>query len=323
MRSKAGAGVAGAALLASAAIAHGQTWPTGPVRIVVPSAPGTQTDVVARAIGQRLSPAIGQPVLIDNRPGADGMLAVEAVVNAPADGHILANVQSGSLTIAPTLYPGRIRYHPERDLAAITHTVRATFILSVSAAQPVRTIHEFVAYTKATPRTAAIGHMPGVGYLAALVAKASTGADVELIAYKGQPALWTDLLGARVHAGIEPLGGAFGQIKGGKLRPIAMLSAQRSKLLPDLPTASEQGYPGMEADAWNALFARAGTPPAVIERLHREVRRILDAPELRDQFLAQGMEVEESTPTQLAQRVRDDSAKWEKVIRSFGVKAEQ
>ena len=310
------------AVLATWGPVNAQTYPSGPVKIIVPSAPGTQSDVVARAIAQRLAPVLGQPVLVDNRPGADGMLAVEAVVNAPADGLTIAHVQSGSLTLAPTLYPDRVRYDPERDLAAITHTVRATFILTVNSQLPVASIKELVAHTKAHPRTGAIGHMPGVAYLAALVAKQVTQADVELIAYKGQPAIWTDLLGGRIHGGIEPVGGAFNQIRAGKLRAIALLGSARTALLPDVPTATEQGFPGLEVDAWNALFARAGTPPAIIERLHREVVRILSAAELRATMLSQGMELETSDPATLAQRVRDDRAKWAKLVKEFNVKAE-
>ena len=309
-------------LLGGTVDAGAQTYPSGPVKIVVPSAPGTQSDLVARAIAQRLAPVLGQPVLVDNRPGADGMLAVEAIINAPPDGLTIANVQSGSLTLAPTLYPTRVRYDPERDLAAITHTVRATFILTVNSQLPVRNIKELVAHTKENPRTGAIGHMPGVAYLAALVAKSVTQADIELIAYKGQPAIWTDLLGGRIHGGIEPVGGAFNQIRAGKLRAIALLGSARTALLPDVPTATEQGFPGMEVDAWNALFARAGTPPAIIDRLHREVVRILTAPDLKETMLSQGMELEVSDPATLAQRVRDDRAKWAKVVKEFNVKAE-
>ena len=309
-----------ACILIAGAPSHAQNYPTGPIKIVVPSAPGTQSDIVSRALAQRLQPALGQPVIIDNRPGADGMLAVEAVVNAPADGLTLVNVQSGSLTIAPTLYANRIRYDPERDLAPITHTVRATFLLTVNGSSNIRDIKQFVGYTKANPRTAAIGHLPGAAYLAALIAKQVTQADVELVPYKGQPAIWTDLLGGRIHAGIEPVGGAFPQIRAGKLRPIALLGSARTALLPDVLTAAEQGFPGIEADAWNGLFARAGTPPAVIERLHREIVRILGAADVRENLLAQGMEVELSDPATLAQRVRDDRAKWSAVIKAFNVK---
>lgn len=311
-------------LIVLSTVAHGQTsnYPSGPVRIVVPSAPGTQSDLISRAIAQRLQPVLGQAVLVDNRPGADGMLAVEAVVNAPADGHTLVNVQSGSLTIAPTLYPNRVRYDPERDLAPITHTVRATFILTVNAGADIRSIKDLIQATQAKPGTAAIGHMPGAAYLGALVAKQTTRADVELIAYKGQPAIWTDLYGGRILAGIEPVGGAFPQIRGGKLRPIALLGSARTALLPDVPTAAEQGFAGLEIDAWNALFTRAGTPAAVLERLNREITAILSTPGFKDGLLAQGMEVEPSDAATLARRVRDDRAKWSRVIKAFNVKAD-
>jgi tripartite-type tricarboxylate transporter receptor subunit TctC len=302
--------------------AGAQSWPAAPIRIVVPSAPGTQSDLVARVLAQRLAPVLGQSVLVDNKPGADGMLAVEAVVNAPPDGYTLVNVQSGSLTIAPTLYPTRIRYDPERDLMPITGTVKATFILTVAAGLPVNDISSFIAYTKANAGKGSIGHMPGAAYLGALRFRVSTGADAELIAYKGQQQIWTDLMGGRLFGGIEPVGGVLPQIKAGKLRAIGLLGAQRTALLPEVRTSGEQGFPGLEADAWNALFGRAGTPPAVIDRLYRESVRILTTPEVRESLLGQGMEVEVSEPRVLGQRVRDDRAKWAKAIKDFNVKAE-
>lgn len=308
------------AFCAGAAMA--QSWPNATVKIVVPSAPGTQSDLVSRVLAQRLQPVIGQSVIIDNKPGADGMLAVEAVVNAPADGYSFVNVQSGSLTIAPTLYPTRIRYDPERDLMPITHTVKATFILTVAAPSSVRDIKSFIAFSKANPKQSAIGHMPGAAYLGALVFRAVSAADSELIPYKGQPQIWTDLLGERILAGIEPVGGAFPQIRAGKMRAIALLGSQRTALLPDVPTATEQGFAGVEADAWNALFARAGTSPAIIDRMQRETVRILGSAEVKESLLKQGMEVELSDPKTLGQRVRDDRAKWAKAIREFNVKAE-
>ena len=314
-----------AAVLAAALVAAGaqaQTWPSAPLRIVVPSAPGTQSDLVSRVLAQHMQPAIGQSVIVENKPGADGMLAVEAVVNAPPDGTTIVNVQSGSLTIAPTLYPTRIRYDPDKDLLPITHTVKATFILTVNPALPIRDIKSFIEYTKSNPKKASIGHMPGAAYLGALRFRVATSADAELIPYKGQPQIWTDLFGERIHAGIEPVGGAFPQIRAGKLRAIALLGAQRTALLPDVPTSGEQGFPNLEADAWNALFARAGTSPAVIDRIHRETVRILGSQEVKDKLLSQGMEVELSDPKMLGQRMRDDRAKWAKAIKDFGVKAE-
>jgi tripartite-type tricarboxylate transporter receptor subunit TctC len=310
------------AVFALPGAALAQSWPTAPLKIVVPSAPGTQSDLAARVIAQHMQPAIGQSVIVENKPGADGMLAVESVVNAPADGYTIVNVQSGSLTIAPTLYPTRIRYDPDRDLLPITGTVKATFILTANPALPVNDIKSFIAYTKANPNKGAIGHMPGAAYLGALRFRVSTGADAELIPYKGQQQIWTDLLGNRLWGGIEPVGGVLPQIRAGKIKAIALLGAQRTALLPDVATSGEQGFPGLEADAWNALFARAGTPPAIIDRIHRETVRILTSSEVKELLLKQGMEAEPSDPKTLGQRMRDDRAKWAKAIKDFGVKAE-
>jgi tripartite-type tricarboxylate transporter receptor subunit TctC len=163
----------------------------------------------------------------------------------------------------------------------------------VDPSLPVRDIKSFIQHTRSNPKKAAIGHMPGAAYLGALRFRVSTGADAELIPYKGQPQIWTDLLGGRLWGGIEPVGGVLPQIRAGKLRAIALLGAKRTALLPDVATSGEQGFPGLEADAWNALFARK-----------------------------QGMEVETSDPKALGQRVREDRAKWAKAIKDFNVKAE-
>jgi len=222
------------------------------------------------------------------------------------------------MTIAPTLYAG-IRYDSEKDLAPITQVARVTLILSTSAQFPFNDLKQFVAYTQSHPRTAAIGYLAGINYLMALRVR-QAGADVELVRYKGVTAIWTDLLGGRLHAGVEPLSSDLPQIQAGKLKALAIFGSSRSALMPDVATVREQGYPEIEGEAWNALLTRAGTPPAVIDRLNREVVRILALPEVQERL--RGVEIKTSDPQSLARMIREDTIRWAKVIRDFDVKPE-
>jgi tripartite-type tricarboxylate transporter receptor subunit TctC len=295
-----------------------QAYPSKPVTMVVPLGPGSQADNVARVLAERLQAALGQPVVVENRAGADGTIGTEFVAKAAPDGHTLLFALSSPMTIAPTLYAG-IRYDSEKDLAPITQVARVTLILSTSAQFPFNDLKQFVAYTQSHPRTAAIGYLAGINYLMALRVR-QAGADVELVRYKGVTAIWTDLLGGRLHAGVEPLSSDLPQIQAGKLKALAIFGSSRSALMPDVATVREQGYPEIEGEAWNALLTRAGTPPAVIDRLNREVVRILALPEVQERL--RGVEIKTSDPQSLARMIREDTIRWAKVIRDFDVKPE-
>jgi tripartite-type tricarboxylate transporter receptor subunit TctC len=242
------------------------------------------------------------------------------VAKAAPDGYTLLLSFSGPLSVAPSLYAGRVRYDSERDFAPITQVARATLILTASAQLPANDVKQFVDYTHSHPRTVAIGHLAGIISLLALRAKQVTGADVELIPYKGVTALWTDLLGGRIHAGIELMSSALPQIQAGKLKALATFGSSRSVQIPDVATVREQGYPEMEGEGWNALLTRAGTPPAVIDRLNREVVRILSLPEVQQRL--RGVEIKTSDPQTVARMIREDTIRWTKVIREFDVKPE-
>ena len=287
---------------------------------MVPVGPGSQADNLARVLAEQLQAGLGQPVIVENRAGADGMIGTEAVAKAAPDGYTLLLSFSGPLSVAPSLYAGRVRYDSERDFAPITQVARATLILTANAQLPANDLKQFVAYTHSHPRTVAIGHLAGIISLLALRAKRVTGADVELIPYKGVTAIWTDLLGGRIHAGIEPLSSALPQIQAGKLKALATFGSSRSALIPDTATVREQGYPEIEGEAWNALLTRAGTPPAVIDRLNREVVRILALPEVQERL--HGVEIKTSDPQSVVRMIREDTIRWAKVIRDFDVKPE-
>lgn len=299
-----------------------QAYPSKPITLVVTLSPGSQSDIVARLLAAHMQASLGQPIIVENRPGADGMIAAEAVSKAAPDGYTLIYAISGTLTVAPTLYAKRMRYDTEKDLAPIAQVARATFIITASANNPVKDLKQFVAYTHNHPRTAALGHLPGAAYLLALRAKQVTGADVELIAYKGAPLIWTDLYGGRIQAGLETIGAADPQIKAGKLKALAVLSSSRLPVLPDVPTVREQGYPEIEGEGWNALLTRAGTPSTIIDRLHREVVRALAIPEVQQRLAKAGVEVHTSDPQSLARKIHEDTVRWAQIIRDFDVKAD-
>ena len=299
-----------------------QAYPSRPITLIVTLSPGSQSDIVARLLAGHMQTSLGQPVVVENRVGADGMIAAEGVSKAAPDGYTLLYAVSGTLAIAPTLYAGKMRYDTEKDLAPIAQVARATFIITASAGLPAANLKQFIDYTRARPRTAALGHLLGAAHLLALRTKQVTGADVALIAYKGPPQIWTDLYGGRIHVGLETLGAAQPQIKAGKLKALAVLGSSRSPLLPEVATVREQGYPEMEGEGWNALLTRAGTPPAIIDRLYREVVRIVALPDVQARLQKAGVEIKTSDPQSLARIIREDTARWGQIIRDFGVKAE-
>ena len=299
-----------------------QAYPSRPITLIVTLSPGSQSDIVGRLLAGHMQTTLGQPVVVENRVGADGTIAAEAVSKAAPDGYTLLYAVSGTLAIAPHMYAGKMRYDTERDLAPIAQVARASFILTASAGLPAANLKQFIDYTHAHPRSAAFGHLLGAAYLLALRTKQVTGADVELIAYKGAPPIWTDLYGGRIHAGLETLGAAYPQIKAGKLKALAVLGSSRSPMIPDVATVREQGYPEMEGEGWNALLTRAGTPPAIIDRLYREVVRIVAIPDVQERLEKAGVEIKTSDPQSLARTIREDSARWGKIIHDFGVKLE-
>lgn len=309
------------AALASAA-AQAQPYPSRPISMVVPLAPGSQPDNVARLLAEKLRTSLGQPVLVENRPGADGMIGTEAVAKSAPDGYTLLYAISGPLTIGPALYPKRIRYSAERDLAPVAQTARVVFVLTGSVNLPAKNLGQFVAYTRAHPRTAALGYLPSFPHLMALRLKQATAADVELIAYNGPAQIRTDMLGGRLHAAIEALSTAQAHIQAGKVAALATLGVTRSAVIADVPTVREQGYPEIEAEGWHAVFTRAGTPPAIVDRLHREIIAALALPDVKERLAKAGTDIKTADPQTVARMMREDTARWAKIVQDFGVKPE-
>jgi tripartite-type tricarboxylate transporter receptor subunit TctC len=312
----------GAAMLPAAArLARAQTYPTRPVHIVVGFGAGTGLDLYARLIGQWLSERLGQPVIIDNRPGAGTNLATESVVNAAPDGYTLLMANTAAFTNA-ALYDN-LRFNFIRDIAPVASLSRGAFVIVVNPSFPAKTIPEFIAYAKANPGqiNMASGGIGTANHVAEEMFKAMAGVDMVHVPYRADGAAITDLLGGRVQVYFLALAGAVELIKTGKLRTLAVTTAQRSAVFPEIPTVGEF-VPGYEASLRNGLGAPKGTPADIIEKLNAEVNAGLVDPKIKAKFADLGSETVPLTPAEYGKIIVEETEKWGKVIRDANIKAQ-
>jgi tripartite-type tricarboxylate transporter receptor subunit TctC len=300
-----------------------QAYPSHPIRLVVPFSAGAGvTDIMARILAKHLSESLGQPVLIDNRPGAGGVPGTDVVAKAAPDGYtfLISNV---SHAIDPYLY-SKLPFDPLKDFVPVTLINSAPLLLVVNPSLPVKSTRELIAYAKAHPGKLAYGS-GGVGttpHLSGELFLSLAGIDAVHVPYKGGAPALNDLMSGQVQFMIENMPGTMPFVKGGKLRALAITGAQRSPLAPELPTMAEAGVPGYEVIGWNAIFAVKGTPPEVVARIHTEVARILRMPEVRQQIGALGAEPIGSTPDELAAFLKTEMTRWGKIIKDKGIRAE-
>ena len=310
-------------LFRSGAIAsYAQNFPTRPLRIVVPYAAGGSTDVLARMVGQKLTAVLGQPVVIDNRTGAGTIIATEIVARAAPDGYTLL-MATPPLTIAAALYE-KLPFDTARDFAAVTNIAATSNVLVVHPAVPAQSVKELVALAKANPGKFAFGSsgVGGASHLAVELFRSMAGIELVHVPDKGGSLAVTDLLGGRLTLMFANLTTVQGHIKTGRVRALAIGTAQRSVVVPDLPTVAAAGVPGYEANNWNGVVAPAGTPRAVIERLRREIKAAVDAPEMRERLLQNAFEPIADTPAEFARYLATERVKWGKVVREAQVKPE-
>ena len=313
-----------AAMSVPAGAAQGDSdFPRRPIRLIIPFAAGASADIVARIIGPRLSEALGQPIVIDSRPGAGGVLAADLVAKAAPDGHTLLMGTPGPLTINPVLLPG-IPYQPKRDLAPVTLVVIVPSILIVKPSLPAASVKELVALARAQPgqlnyASAGVGSVP---HLAGELFKLLTRVDIAHIPYKGSSAAITDMLGGQISMFFDNIASALPYAKSGRLRALAITSPQRSDSVPELPTMIEAGVPNYVAFSWNGIVAPARTPKAAIERLSREIRAVLTAPDIRDKLKELGADIVGNTPSEFATLMAEETAKWTRVVRDANIKPE-
>jgi tripartite-type tricarboxylate transporter receptor subunit TctC len=315
-----GAGLIGLALAISGP-AQAQSWPSQNIRLVVPFPPGGSTDVLARRLAEGLRERLGQTVIVENRGGAGGTIGSEFVAKSAPDGYTLLMGVTGSHGVAPSLYPN-LGYQPLRDFAPISLLVSAPLVLVVNPEVPAKTLKDFIALAKKEPDTLTYG-TPGNGtsmHLTGVTFDLQAGTKLIHVPYKGSAGALTDLLSGQIKSMFGDLLVVLPQIRAGKINALAVTSKDRNPLLPDVPTMAEAGLPGFEVLSWQGLFAPAGTPPAVVERLSKEVRAVMESKDVKDFFAAQGFLVGASTPAEFTAFVGSEVKRWGEIVKAGNVK---
>jgi tripartite-type tricarboxylate transporter receptor subunit TctC len=310
-------------LAACDAVAADSAYPLRPVRFIVPFAPGGSTDTLARTLAQKLSEALGQQVVVDNRSGGNGNIGTELVARAAPDGHTIVLGYIANLGIGPSLY-AKLPFDPVKDFAPVTLLAVAPNILVAHPSVPVKNVRELVAYAKANPNKVnyASAAVASLGHLAGELLNSLAGIQMQHVPYKGSGQAVIDLLAGQVQVMVSGMSSVMPHIRGGKLRPLAVTGAQRSPAVPEVPTIAEAGYPGFEASAWYSVMAPAGTPKPVVARLNGEILRALKMPEVKDRLENVGFEIVGSSPEQCGTYIRNEIVKWAKVVKASGIKAE-
>src|SRR3954470_438551 len=318
------AAVAVAALAGvTAAPAFAQDYPNRPITLVVPFAPGGSTSIVARIVADKLSEALVQQIVVENRPGAGGTVGTRGVAKSPPDGYTLLLGYTGTLAIGPTLYPNA-GYDPRKDFAPIGMIGNAPNSLVVHPSTPAKSVAELVAYAKANPRKVSYGSA-GVGTVSHVSGEyfgTSAGIDLVHVPYRGTGPALTDLIGGHIPMAFAPIPATHGPMSSGQLRGLAVTSSKRTSLVPDLPTIAESGIPDFEASLFYGLVAPAGTPRPIIDKLNAVLRTALASDEVRKRLLTDGADPTPGTPEVYADLIDKDEKRWSAVVKTSGAKGE-
>jgi tripartite-type tricarboxylate transporter receptor subunit TctC len=321
LRSVLGRAAIAAAFALSATGAAAQQYPAKPVRVIVPFPPGGSADLVARTVGQKFSENTKQPWIVENRPGADTIIAMQAVKSAPADGYTVGYAIGSALTMNPTLY-SNLPYDPSKDFTPVTLIVNNPLALVVHPSVPAKTAKELADYIKANPGKLFYGQANIVAKVATEAFSAAAGGKMVEVPYKGSTPNVQDLLLGRVQVSIEPVATVLPYVKEGKLRALAVTDSQRSKAFPDLPTVAEGGVPGYSFNNWHAIVLPAGTPKEVVSTLQAEISKAAKNPEVTAKLAGVGVEVIAGTPEELQKRAAAEREQWAKQIKALGIKVE-
>ena len=317
------AGALGLAALAVAASAIAQPYPSKPIRIIVPYPPGGTSDILARSVGQKLTETLGQVVVVENKPGATGNIGADFVAKSPPDGYTLLLADIGSLAIAPSV-SATLPFDPVKDFAPVVMVAYSPHILALNPAVPASNVKELVALLKAKPDSLnfAVSGVGGANHLAGIDFAARTGVKWTYVPYKGGSQAITDLMAGHAQVMFNGMLATYPAVKDGKLKAIAISSAKRFAAAPDVPTVSESGVPGFETGSWQGIVAPAGTPPEVVKKLHATVTAILASPDMKEKLIASGAEVRPQSPEQFGAFIRDEKARWARVVKDSGAKFE-
>ena len=301
---------------------HSQTYPTRPVRMLVTFSAGSQADVLARLVGAKLAENSGQQVVVDNRPSAGGIVAGVIVMNATPDGHTLV-LHSNAFAVSAALYT-KLPYDPLKDFAPVGQVASVPYVLVVAPGLGVKSVRELIALAKQKPGQFSFGSA-GTGsgtHMAGEQFKFMSGIDVVHVPYKGTPEALVDTMAGRIQYWLSPLGPAMSLIKEGRLLALGVSTAQRTPVLPDVPTIAEAGLAGFEFDAWFGIFAPGRTPRAIVTQINEAISRIVNVPELKERMRLQGVVLKSSTPEEFSKLVADDVATLSKVVKAAGIKVD-
>ena len=316
------------ALATIAAISFGaplaaQTYPQKPIKIVVPYPAGGTSDILARAIGVKLTESLGQPVIVDNKPGANGNVGADIVAKSPPDGYTLLLADIGALAISPSVYPA-LPFDPTKDFAPVTMVAYSPHILVVHPSIPAASVKDVIALAKSKPGKLnfAISGVGGAPHLAGVEFALRTGIDWAYIPYKGGSQAIADVAGGQADVTMNGMLATYPLVQGGKLKLIAVSSGKRMSAIPDVPTIAESGVPGFETGSWQGVIAPAGTPPEIVAKLNAEIIKIVSTPEMRDRLAQQGADVRTNTPAEFGTFIGNEKARWAKVVKDAKVKIE-
>src|SRR4051794_11102270 len=296
-------------------------YPNHPIRLVVTVPPGGAADFIARLVGAKLAESLGQPVLVDNRAGAGGTIATDAVAKAPADGYTLLQNSITTHGVGPHLY-SKLPYDPVKDFAPVSGLALLPLIMAINADLPFKTVQELISGSKTASLNFASSGNGGAPHMAGELFKSETGASITHVPYKGSGPAVADLVGGRVQIMFDAAPSLIQHVKGGKLRVLAAASGERNRLLPDVPTFAELGYPQVAVSLWYGLLAPAGTPVPVIQKLNAALAEALRSSEVVERLHAQGAEPMAGTPSAFAAFMREEMARWAPVVKQAGVRAE-
>jgi len=297
-------------------------YPARPIRMVVGFAPGGGTDTTARAMAQKLTQALGQQIVVDNRPGAAGNIATDLVAKSNPDGYTILMGTIAALAINPSLY-GKLPFDPQKDLAPVTRAVDSTNILVLHPSVPAKSVKELIALAKSKPGQLNYGSsgVGGAGHLAGELFNTMAGIRMVHVPYKGGGPAMVDLLAGNINLIFATAASSIGHINAGKIRALAVTTAKRSGLVPDLPTIAEAGLPGFEANNWYGVLVPAKTPRPIINRLNKDITAVLNMADIKEFLFKQGLDAAPSTPEAFGAYIKSEAEKWAKVVKASGAKA--
>jgi len=304
-------------------MAQAQAWPSKPIKWVVPFAPGGTTDILARTVGEKLAVALGQPVIIENKPGAGGGVGAEFTAKSAPDGYTIMGGTISTHAINASLYKS-LPYDPVKDFVAITLIARVPNMLVINPSVPAKDVKELIALLKANPGKYSFASS-GNGtsqHLSGELFKSMSGTDMQHIPYKGSPPALQDVVGGQVAMTFDNITTALPLAKAGKLRALAVTTAKRSSVAPEVPTLAESGLPGFEVGSWQGVFAPAGTPPEIVKRLNAEIVKALNMPDVREKLSGLGAEIVADSPEEFSALVKAEVAKWADVVKKSGAKVD-